>query len=122
VEYQLNVEQGVDLYRRFRYSEQDSTGARTPVPLDGKEIRGAIKAVKSSGSYAELMLDLTPHLVAVAGQVGVFDLTLPGSATRLVTKSGRYDIFISDPGVQDTYARKPLSGAVVVVLAVTDPA
>lgn len=117
MEYPLHVVCGVDLYRKFVYKRDGVAQS-----LAGKEIKGAIKALKANGSLGELQLDLTPYLNSLEGTegTGVFELNLPGSATRSVTAEGRYDVFISDVGTVDVFARKPLSGPVTFEPAVTD--
>lgn len=62
-----------------------------------------------------LIIDLAPYIAVVwaAPDTATLTLTLSGAETRLVTKSGYYDIVLSDPLPTDDRAIKIIGGPVV---------
>lgn len=126
-ELPLTVVPGEDINLKGRYSLRDAEGVKTFQSLAGKELRGAMKTVDAKGKPKALLLDLTPYLTADADQEGedtkgVFYLRVPGSASRSVNADGRYDVFVSDPGTTDAFARRLLKGDVTVEWSMTTAA
>ena len=70
---------------------------------------------------APLIVDLAQHMdvIFTAPNTVTIDLFMTGAQTRLVTKSGNYDIIISNPLPSDERAIKVLDGPVYRTSLVT---
>lgn len=89
------------------------------------EVRAHVRAEAKLDST--LLLDLGAYLTVSKDDVDTMRivLSMDGAETLAVTKSGYYDIIMSDPGVDDARAKRILDGPFTVdsiITAAEDPA
>lgn len=111
IETELPITQGLP-----RTMVTTVTGGATLWP-NGPQVYGQVRQRPGK----PLLLDLTPYLThEVDGDDLKVTLTLSGRVTRLLPRSGRYDIFVAEAGVEQLRSIRVAHGELNLTKVVSD--